>query len=318
MVSVCNSTAPLATEGGLLAQIGQTPLIRLDRIAAEFPGVEIWAKAEFLNPGGSVKDRPALRMIVDGEQRGALCPGKIILDATSGNTGIAYAMIGAAKGYRVKICLPENASEERKRTLQALGAELVLTDRATGSDGSVLRCREIYASDPELYFYPDQYSNPANWRAHYETTAPEILRQTDRSVTHFVAIMGTSGTFTGVTRRLKRELPGVRCVAVQPSSALHGIEGTKNMGSSLVRPSIYDPELADRNVYIETEDAYRMTRRLARQEGLLVGVSSGANVAACAQLAGELCRRDTRAVVVTVLCDGGGKYLSEEFWSDPD
>jgi cysteine synthase B len=304
--------------GEVLEQIGNTPLLRLGRIAAPFAGVEIWAKAEFQNPGGSVKDRPALRMILDGERRGALTPGHTILDATSGNTGIAYAMIAAASGYRAKICIPRNASEERRRTLLAYGAELVLTDPAAGSDGAIMRCREIYRADPSLYFYPDQYNNPANWTAHFETTGPEIREQTQRRVTHFVAALGTSGTFSGVSRRLKMDIPGVECVSVQPPSGFHGIEGTKNMEAALVRPGIYDPSLADRDLFVETEEAQRMTRRLAREEGLLVGVSSGANVAAAARIAEELVAENRRGVIVTILCDGGEKYLGERFWNDTD
>lgn len=316
--ALASATVFRKVAGEVLEQIGNTPLLRLGRIAAPFAGVEIWAKAEFLNPGGSVKDRPALRMILDGERRGALAPGCVILDATSGNTGIAYAMIAAARGYRTKICIPRNASQERRRTLEAYGAELVLTDPAAGSDGAILRCREIYRSNPSLYFYPDQYNNPANWTAHFETTGPEIRDQTHGRVTHFVAALGTSGTFSGVSRRLKTDVPGVECISVQPPSGFHGIEGTKNMQASLVPPGIYDPALADRNLFVETEDAQRMTRRLAREEGLLVGVSSGANVAAAARIAAELASEDRSGVVVTILCDGGEKYLSERFWNDTD
>jgi cysteine synthase B len=304
--------------GSLLDQIGHTPLLRLAKIAPEFKGIEILAKAEFLNPGGSVKDRAALSMILDGERRGALAPGRTILDATSGNTGIAYAMIGAALGYRAKICIPRNASEERLRTLAAFGAELVLTDPAAGSDGAILRCREIYQSDPDRYFYPDQYGNDANWMAHFETTGPEIVSQIGAEMTHFVAILGTSGTFTGVSRRLKIDLPRAACVSVQPPSGFHGIEGSKNMESALVRPGIYDPRVADRNLFVETEDAQRMARRLAREEGLLVGVSSGANVAAAVRIAGELAAQGRAGHIVTILCDGGERYLGERFWNDTD
>jgi cysteine synthase B len=257
-------------------------------------------------------------MILAGERSGSLLPGRIILDASSGNTGIAYAMIAAAKGYRAKICIPQNASPERTRALLAYGAELVLTDPAAGSDGAVVRCREIYRSNPSLYFYPDQYNNPANWQAHFNTTGPEILGQTDGGVTHFVAAMGTSGTFTGVSRRLKQDLPHVQCVSVQPSSNFHGIEGTRNMEATRFRPGFYDPNLADRNLFVETEEAQRMSRRLAREEGLLVGVSSGANVSAALRIASELAAEGRRGTIVTILCDGGGKYLSERFWDDPD
>ncbi len=304
--------------GSVLEQIGNTPLLRLGRIAAEFEGVEIWAKAEFLNPGGSVKDRAALSMILDGERRGLLRPGKVILDATSGNTGIAYAMIGAAMGYRSKICLPRNASEERKGTLEAYGVELVLTDPGAGSDGAILACREIYHRDPDRYYYPDQYNNPANWMAHFETTGPEIILQTRGEVTHFVAALGTSGTFTGVTRRLKQDIPRVECVSAQPPSGFHGVEGTKNMDAAVVRPGIYDAGLADRNLFVETEDAQRMARRLAREEGVLAGVSSGANVAAAVRIANELAAEGRAGQIVTILCDGGGRYLSERFWNDTD
>ncbi len=299
-------------------EIGDTPLLQLRRIPTDCKGIEIHAKAEFMNPGGSVKDRPGLNMILDGERRGALRPGLTILDASSGNTAIAYAMIGSARGYRVRICIPENASAERKRTLLAYGAELELTDPSVGSDGAILRCREIYAAEPDKYFYPDQYSNPANWQAHYNGTAPEIMRQTGGRVTHFVAIMGTSGTFTGVSRRLKQELPRVQCISVQPSSGFHGIEGTKNMEAALVVPKIYDSKLADRNILLDTEEAFRMTRRLAREEGILAGVSSGANVAAAMVVARELAAENRPGVIVTVLCDSGVKYLSEEFWTSSD
>jgi cysteine synthase B len=302
--------------GSAVEQIGNTPLLWLRNICAPFKGIDLWAKAEFLNPGGSIKDRPALNMILEGERSGALAPGRIILDATSGNTGIAYAMIAAAKGYRARICIPQNASPERTRALLAYGAELVLTDPAAGSDGAVARCREIHRSDPSLYFYPDQYNNPANWQAHFHSTGPEILSQTDGGVTHFVAAMGTSGTFTGVSRRLKQDLPHVECVSVQPSTEFHGIEGTRNMEATQFRPGFYDPNLADRNLFVETEDAQRMARRLAREEGLLVGVSSGANVAAALRIAGELAAEGRQGTIVTILCDGGGRYLSERFWDD--
>ncbi len=304
-------------ETSLLANIGNTPLIRLERITAGLTGIEIYGKAEYFNPGGSVKDRPALNMILEGERTGRLTRERTILDATSGNTGIAYAMIGAARGYRVKLCLPRNASPERKRILKAYGAEVVLTDPAEGSDGAIRRCREIHAANPELYFYPDQYNNPANWEAHFDSTGPEIIRQTEGRVTHFVAIMGTSGTFTGVTRRLRRELPSIECFSAQPASGFHGIEGAKHMPSSIV-PGIYEPQLADGNLWVETEEAHRTVRRLAREEGLLVGISSGANVAAALELGRRLHAERKNAVIVTILCDSGEKYLSEEFWDDPD
>jgi cysteine synthase B len=309
---------PRRAEGSLTEQIGNTPLVRLRRVAAEYPNVEIFGKAEFLNPGGSVKDRAALNMILEGERSGALVPGKTILDASSGNTAIAYAMIGAARGYRTKICIPANASLERKRTLEAYGAELVITDPDAGSDGAIQRCREVYAGDPESYFYADQYNNAANWKAHFETTAPEIMRQTRGRLTHFVAILGTSGTFMGTTRRLKRDLPGVQCVSVQPTSGFHGIEGAKHMETARFRPGIYDPGLADRNLVVETEEAYTMARRLAKEEGLLAGISAGANVTAALQIAGELAADGRRGLIVAVLCDQGGRYLSEGFWRDSD
>lgn len=298
----------------LSLSVGSTPLIRLVRVAREATerGVEVYAKAEHLNPGGSVKDRAALAMICDGERRGLLSPGKTILDATSGNTGIAYAMLGAARGYPVTLCLPRNASAERKRILRVYGATLVETDPMQGTDGAQLRAREMYAAAPDVFFYPDQYNNDANWRAHYEATAPEIWEQTERRVTHFVAGLGTSGTFVGVTRRLKEFDARVRAVSMQPDSPLHGLEGMKHMPTAIV-PGIYDPTLADEGVEVATEDAQEMTRRLAREEGLFVGVSSGANVFAAVRLARALA---PGSVVVTVLCDGGSKYVNERFWED--
>ena len=299
----------------LLATVGNTPLLRLERIGREFAGIEILGKAEYFNPGGSVKDRAALNMVLDGERSGRLNHGRTILDATSGNTGIAYAMIGANRGYRVKLCLPRNASLERKRILQAYGAEMVFSDPEESSDGAIRLCRQIYQDDPDAYFYPDQYNNPANWKAHFNGTGREIIEQTGGTLTHFVASMGTSGTFTGVTRRLRRDLPEVKCYSAQPSSGFHGLEGLKHMPPAIV-PGIYDEKLADGNVWIETEDAYRMVRRLAREEGLLVGISSGANVHAASVLAGELAARGEPATIVTVLCDSAEKYLSEQFWNE--
>jgi S-sulfo-L-cysteine synthase (O-acetyl-L-serine-dependent) len=301
----------------LLQLIGHTPLIRLERIAESFPGVEIYGKAEFFNPGGSVKDRAALNMILDGERTGKLTRDRVILDSTSGNTGIAYAMIAAYRGYKVKLCLPRNASMERKHVLQAYGAEMVFSDPGEGSDGAIRLCREIYQADPDRYFYPDQYNNPANWKAHYDGTAVEILAQTDRRITHFVACMGTSGTFTGNSRRLRKEIPGIRCISAQPSSGFHGLEGLKHMPTAIV-PGIYDPGLADENIWIETEGAYAMCRRLAREEAVLAGISSGANLVAACKVAAELVQAGKRGVIVTVLCDGAYKYLSESFWNDPN
>ena len=308
------SVAMEARGVSVLDRIGNTPLLRLTRVSREFPDVEFYAKAEWFNPGGSVKDRAALNMIREGERSGQLRPGKIILDSTSGNTGIAYAMIAAAKGYRVKLCLPASATIERRRILAAYGAELVLTPGDEGSDGAIRRVREIYATDPDKYFYPDQYSNPANWQAHYQTTAPEIWEQTRGRLTHFVAGLGTSGTFVGVTRRLKELDPAIRCVSLQPDSAFHGLEGWKHMATAIA-PKIYDPSLADDDLSVRTEDAYRMAKRLAREEGLLVSPSGAAALTGCFQVAKAL-PRGQRAVIVTVFADSGDKYLSERFWEE--
>jgi S-sulfo-L-cysteine synthase (O-acetyl-L-serine-dependent) len=301
----------------LLEQIGNTPLVKLERTCADFPGVEIWVKLEYFNPGGSVKDRPGLNIIRDGEKSGRLKQGKTILDATSGNTGIAYAMIGAVKGYPVKLCLPANASDERKIILRAYGAELVLTDPASGSDGAFRKVREIYAADPERYFYADQYNNDANWQAHFDTTAPEIVAQTEGRVTHFVALLGTTGTFIGTSRRLKLDVPGIECWSVQPSTPLHGVEGTKHLPTSIV-PGIYDDKVADGNLWIDTEDCYAMARRLGREEGLLLGVSAAGNVFAARRLATELVNQGRKGVIVTIGCDGAAKYLHEEFWHETE
>src|SRR5438067_602562 len=281
----------------LLEQIGNTPLLRLAKLDAEFTGVRIFGKAEFFNPGGSVKDRAGLAMILDGERTGRLTTNRILLDATSGNTGIAYAMISAVKGYRVKLCLPANASHERKQILKNYGAEMVFSDPGEGSDGAIRLCKTIYEADPDAYFYPDQYNNPANWKAHFETTAPEIIEQTGGRITHFVAAMGTSGTFMGTTRRFRRDLPEVKCISAQPSSGFHGLEGLKHMPTAIV-PGIYDDKLADSNFWIETEDAYAMVRRLAREEGLLVGISSGCNVWAATLLAKDLVAKGESAMIV--------------------
>ncbi len=298
----------------LEAAIGNTPLVRLRRVTSDLPkGVEVHAKAEYLNPGGSVKDRAALAMILAGEKYGELTTDKTILDATSGNTGIAYAMIGAARGYRVTLALPKNASDSRKRILRLYGAEISETDQLSGTDGAQLIAQEMAAKYPEKYFYPDQYNNEANWKAHYATTAPEIWRQTDGRVTHFVAGLGTTGTFIGTARRLREFNPNLQAISIQPESPLHGLEGMKHLETAIV-PGIYDANLADKNMAVSTEDAQAMTRRLAREEGLLVGPSSGANVHAAIELART---SDNEAVVVTILCDGGGKYLHEDFWSEP-
>ena len=294
--------------------IGNTPLLRLERVGPNYPHVEFYGKAEWLNPGGSVKDRPALEMIRDAERSGKLRPGQTILDATSGNTGIAYAMIAAALGYRVKLCLPASASEERKKILTALGAELVITPGDEGSDGAILRAREIIAAEPGKYFYPDQYGNPANWRAHYKTTAKEIWEQTGGRITHFVAGLGTSGTFIGTTRRLKELNPAIRCISLQPDSSFHGLEGWKHMPTAIV-PGIYDATLADANLTIETEAAYRLVKRAAREEGLLLSPSAAAALEGCFQVAATL-KPDERAVIVTIFPDSGTKYLSERFWDE--
>jgi cysteine synthase B len=290
--------------------IGRTPLVRLRRFEPR-AGVEIHAKLESRNPGGSSKDRAALAMIEDGERRGALRPGRVILDATSGNTGIALAMLGASRGYAVTLCVPSNVTPERTRLMRAFGATLVLTDSMEGSDGAIREARARYAADPGRYFYPDQYSNPANWRAHFDGTGREILAQTAGRVTHFVAGLGTSGTFVGAGRRLRAERPGVRLVSIEPDSPLHGIEGLKHMATAIV-PGIYDSSLADEALQVSTEEAYALTRRLAREEGIVVGPSSGAALAGCLRVAESV----DRAVIVTVFPDGGDRYLSERFWED--
>src|SRR5205809_1915348 len=279
-----------APSSSVLDMIGRTPLVRLHQFERETPGVELYAKAEWQNPGGSVKDRAAARMILDGEASGALTRGKTILDATSGNTGIAYAMVGAARGYKVTLCLPENASPERKLILRALGAELRLTSPLEGTDGAIREARRLYASDPDRYFYPDQYNNDANWKAHYDTTAPELIEQTSGKLTHFVAGLGTSGTFVGTGRRLRRFNPSIKLISFQPSSPFHGLEGLKHMDTAIV-PGIYDRSLADEDLRIDTERAYAMVRRLAREEGLLSVISSGAAVAAMVDVAWRLDRR---------------------------
>jgi S-sulfo-L-cysteine synthase (O-acetyl-L-serine-dependent) len=295
-------TAPASIE----AHIGQTPLLRLRRIGEDLPfGVEIFAKAEYRNPGGSVKDRAALAMILDGEKKGKLRPGMTILDATSGNTGIAYAMIGASRRYDVKVCLPKNASTERKKILKAYGVDIVETDPMLSTDGAQLVARELFANNPNKYFYPDQYNNEANWRAHYESTAVEIWEQTAGRITHFVTGLGTSGTFVGVSRRLKEYDPRIRLVSMQPDLPLHGLEGLKHMATAM-QPGIYDPNLADENITVSTESAYLMAQRLAREEGILIGPSSGANVFAAHELALSI---SGPALVVTILCDGGERYL---------
>jgi cysteine synthase B len=297
----------------VLDMIGRTPLVRLRQFERETPGVELYAKAEWQNPGGSVKDRAAARMILEGEASGLLTRNRTILDATSGNTGIAYAMVGAARGHKVTLCLPENASPERKLILRALGAELRLTSPLEGTDGAIREARRLYASDPDRYFYPDQYNNDANWKAHYDTTAPELIEQTSGKLTHFVAGLGTSGTFVGTGRRLRKFNPAIKLISFQPDAAFHGLEGLKHMASAIV-PGIYDPTLADEDLRIDTERAYRMVRRLAREEGLLAGISSGAAVAAMLDVAKSL----DRGIIVTVFPDGAEKYLNEPFWDHHD
>jgi S-sulfo-L-cysteine synthase (O-acetyl-L-serine-dependent) len=294
----------------LLDLIGNTPLLDLSELTGR-PEVKLYAKAELANPGGSVKDRPALAMVLDAERRGLFAGGRRLLDSTSGNTGIAYAMIGAAKGIPVTLCMPDNASPERKRILRAYGADLRLTDPLSGSDGAILEARRLVEAEPDRWAYLDQYSNPENWGAHYRTTGPEIWEQTQGSVTHFVTGLGTSGTFMGTGRFLKEKSPRVRVVSVEPDSPFHGLEGMKHMASAIV-PPIYDPGLADEAREIGTETAYRMVRRLAREMGLLVGISAGANVAAALEVASGL----QSGTLVTVLCDSADKYLSERFWEE--
>lgn len=298
------------TASSVLDLIGRTPLVRLRRFESQTPGVELYAKAEWQNPGGSVKDRAAARMIADGESSGALRPEKTIVDATSGNTGIAYAMVAASRGYRVKLCLPENASPERKLILRALGAELILTSPLEGTDGAIREVRRMVAEDPDRYFYPDQYGNESNWRAHFDTTGPEIIEQSSGRLTHFVAGLGTSGTFVGTGRALRAFNPAIALISFQPESPFHGLEGLKYMESAIV-PPIYDPTLADEDLRVSTEEAHRLVRRLAREEGLLVGISSGAALAAALRVARGL----QTGVIVTVFPDGAEKYLSESFWT---
>ena len=305
---------PIPSAHWLEDLVGNTPLVRLRRIEQETPGVEIYGKAEFFNPGGSVKDRPALNMILEGEKAGLLTPGKIILDATSGNTGIAYAMIGAARGYKVRLCLPRNVSPERKKILAAYGAEIVYTSPAEQSDGAIRMVKKLYAENPELYFYPDQYGNDNNWRAHYKTTGPEIWEQTEGRITHFVAGLGTTGTMMGTGRYLKEAQPHIQLIAMQPDSPFNGLEGLKHLETAIV-PPIYDPTVADQNVECRTEDAYVMVKRLAREEGLLVGISAGGNVHSALQIAKTAPRG---SVVVTILCDGADRYLSERFWTESE
>ena len=299
----------------LLERIGNTPLLRLDRIVHGFDGIALLAKAEWVNPGGSVKDRAAASMVREAQANGSLRAGKTLLDATSGNTGIAFAMLGAALGFPVLLAMPSNVSSERKRILQAYGAQVEWTDPDLGSDGAIRRARELAAQDPERFCYMDQYSNNANWRAHYETTGPEIWQQTAGQVTHFVAGLGTSGTFVGTVRRLREFNPLLQAVSMQPDSPFHGLEGLKHLATAIV-PAIYDPHLANRNIEVQTEAAYAMAKQLAREEGLLVGVSAAAAVVASLQIAQEEAAAGRIATIVTVLPDSADKYLSERFWEE--
>lgn len=299
----------------LESQIGNTPMLGFRRITAHLPeNIKIYAKAEWANPGGSVKDRAASNIIAQAEKDGRLTPDKIILDSTSGNTGIAYAMIGAAKGYRVKLFLPENASPERVKILQAYGADLVFTDALEGSDGAILAVRELAAREPDRYFYADQYNNPANWQAHYNTTGVEIWEQTNGRITHFVAGLGTSGTFMGTSLRLKEYNPQIQAISAQPDTPFHGIEGWKHMDTA-IKPGIYDQNLADKDYGITTEETYVMARRLAREEGFLVGISAAAAMVGALRVAEELAQQEQPGVIVTLFPDNAYKYLSETFWT---
>lgn len=302
----------------VLDLIGNTPLLSFRRLNQPIAPGRVFAKAEWYNPGGSVKDRAALAMILDGERRGLMTKDKILIDATSGNTGISYAMIAAERGYKVTIALPKNASEERKQSLRAYGAEIIYTDPTEGTDGAQRYVKKLVSQHPDRYFYPDQYNNPANWRAHYQTTANEIWQQTDGQVTHFVTGLGTTGTFVGVSRRLKELNPAIQCISMQPDAPLHGLEGLKYMPTAIV-PGIYDEGIADEEIAVSSEDAHRMVLKLAREEGLLVGVSSGANMFAAMQIAKQARSNGVDApVVVTIFCDSAAKYLSEEFWHEID
>ena len=309
---------PAASSLGLTLfdRIGNTPLLRLDVVTRDLPGVVLLGKAEWHNPGGSVKDRAAGNIVLEGRRSGAFHSGKILLDSTSGNTGIAYAMLGAAEGFPVTLCMPENVSLERKQILQSYGADIIYTDPADGSDGAIRRARELAGNSPARFYYADQYSNDANWRAHYQGTANEIWQQTQGRVTHFVSMLGTSGTFVGTTRRLRELNPRIRCISLQPDSAFHGIEGAKHMATAIV-PKIYDPKLADQDIEIATEDAYAMCRRIGRECGLLLGISAAAGIFASLRIAERLqLSTDQQAMIVTILCDSGEKYLSERFWTE--
>lgn len=309
-------SAPLALQPRA-GPVGGTPLVELTGLRPWLGGrVKLFAKLEWMNPGGSIKDRAAWRILEEAERRLELVPGKTILDATSGNTGIAYAWIAARKGYRVKLCVPASINRERRRVLEALGAELVLTDPLDGSDGAILEARRLYRLDPARHYYPDQYSNPDNWKAHYHGTGPEVFEQTSGLVSHFIAGLGTSGTFVGVGRRLRELRPGIRLVSVEPDSAFHGLEGLKHMATALV-PPIYDAALADERMEVSTEEAQALVKRLARERGLLAGVSSGANLAAALRVCDRAFEESAGAVVVTVFPDGGERYLNDRFWEEP-
>jgi cysteine synthase B len=300
---------------GLLERIGNTPLLRFDQLSTHLPGVTLLGKAEWHNPGGSVKDRAAANIVAQGQRSGKFGPGKTLLDATSGNTGIAYAMLGAAEGFPVTLCMPQNVSAERKKILSVYGPNIIYTDPGEGSDGAIRMARELAAKHADLYFYADQYSNDANWLAHYHGTANEIWQQTEGRITHFVAMLGTSGTFMGTTRRLKELNPTIRCISLQPDSSFHGIEGAKHMASAIV-PKIYDPLLADENLEIATEDAYAMARDVARNCGLILGISAAAGLAGSLRVAESIDLGKQPPVIVTILCDSGDKYLSERFWNE--
>lgn len=314
MSEAARKIAPVSKVLGLtlLERIGNTPVLRFQRVTRNTKGIEVLAKAEWVNPGGSVKDRAAASIVADAQRTGKLGPGKTLLDSTSGNTGIAYAMLGAAEGFPVTLCIPTNVSPERSRIVRSYGAEIIYTDPGEGSDGAIRKAREIAASEPHKYFYADQYSNPANWLAHYYGTAEEIWRQTEGRITHFVAMLGTSGTFVGTSRRLKELNRNVRCVSLQPDSPFHGIEGAKHMPTSIV-PQIYDETIADENLFIATEDAYAMTKRLAREEGVLVGISAAAAMVGSLRVAKDA-ERDS--VIVTICPDGADRYWSERVWDD--
>ena len=299
----------------LLDRIGNTPLLRLDKLTAHLSNIQLLGKAEWSNPGGSVKDRAASAIVLAAQREGKLTPGKTLLDATSGNTGIAYAMLGSAMGFPVTLCMPSNVSPERKNILAAYGAQIVWTDPADGSNGAIRKARELAANDPAKYFYADQYGNPNNWLAHYHGTANEIWQQTEGRITHFVAGLGTSGTFMGTTRRLRELNPAIQCISMQPDSPFNGLEGLKHMATAIV-PPIYDPTLADRNIDMPTERAYLMAKRLGKTQGLLVGVSAAAAVAASLDIAEAEASAGREAVIVTILCDSADKYLSERFWTE--